>query len=333
MVEPAGRPSVSWRLRSGWRYMRAADGLYLFNDVRRIRVNASSCATCALTAIIEGEQSVEYVDGQLNHILDELCHRGVLLRGAATETAEVISPEHRAQSAYFEGIGLDPIAATEALAAASVLVLGLGGTGSVVLQHLAGGGIRTFVLVDFDNVDPSNLGRQFVHSRSAVGMSKLESARRYVADRSPDANVTVISRCVESGTDVADLLKRAGSVDVAAICIDTPPGRAFDLCAIELWRAGVPFIHGGVMMQTGVYGPLFSARHSSPHPAGFSLASEHARSLEACFSPYNTIVGAHMAAELLHHLIGGPADYQRRTFIDWFHSRYRKLPPVRPERS
>ncbi|AOW94434.1 adenylyltransferase/sulfurtransferase MoeZ [Rhodococcus sp. WMMA185] len=60
---------------------------------------------------------------------------------------------------------------------AKVLVIGAGGLGSPALLYLAAAGVGTIGIVEFDEVDMSNLQRQVIHGRSDLGRSKAESAR------------------------------------------------------------------------------------------------------------------------------------------------------------
>jgi len=60
---------------------------------------------------------------------------------------------------------------------AKVLVIGAGGLGSPALLYLAAAGVGTMGIVEFDEVDASNLQRQVIHGESDIGRPKADSAR------------------------------------------------------------------------------------------------------------------------------------------------------------
>jgi len=74
---------------------------------------------------------------------------------------------------------------------AKVLVIGAGGLGSPALLYLAAAGVGTIGLVEFDEVDESNLQRQVIHGQSDVGRSKAESAKDSVAEVNPLVDVVL----------------------------------------------------------------------------------------------------------------------------------------------
>src|SRR3972149_5128891 len=75
------------------------------------------------------------------------------------------------------------------LLAAKVLVLGAGGLGSPVSLYLALAGVGTLGIVDFDDVDLSNLQRQMLHHTHDVGRPKVESARDTIAAHNPAGKI------------------------------------------------------------------------------------------------------------------------------------------------
>jgi len=103
-----------------------------------------------------------------------------------------------------------------ALARARVLVIGLGGLGSPVLQYLAGAGVGHLGLVDADVLDASNLHRQPIYALSEVGNPKIDLARAAVAQINP--SVQVETHGVRLDADNALELIRAH--DVVVDCSD-----------------------------------------------------------------------------------------------------------------
>ena len=74
---------------------------------------------------------------------------------------------------------------------ARVLVIGAGGLGSPALLYLAAAGVGTLGIVEFDEVDESNLQRQIIHGQSDIGRPKADSARDRVAEVNPYVDVVV----------------------------------------------------------------------------------------------------------------------------------------------
>jgi sulfur-carrier protein adenylyltransferase/sulfurtransferase len=72
---------------------------------------------------------------------------------------------------------------------ARVLVVGAGGLGSPAVLYLAASGVGTIGIVDFDQVDASNLNRQVIHAFDSVGKPKTESAKEGIARINPDVEV------------------------------------------------------------------------------------------------------------------------------------------------
>jgi molybdopterin/thiamine biosynthesis adenylyltransferase len=75
------------------------------------------------------------------------------------------------------------------LIAARVLVIGAGGLGAPLLQYLAAAGIGTLGVIDHDQVDLSNLQRQVIHRTADIGVAKVASARRALAEINPEVEV------------------------------------------------------------------------------------------------------------------------------------------------
>jgi len=103
-----------------------------------------------------------------------------------------------------------------ALTRARVLIVGLGGLGSPVMQYLAGAGVGCLGLVDADVLDASNLHRQPIYSLSDVGGPKVDLARAAVAEINPSVRVETHAARLDAD-NALDLIR---SHDMVVDCSD-----------------------------------------------------------------------------------------------------------------
>lgn len=78
-------------------------------------------------------------------------------------------------------------AGQQRLAAAHVIVFGLGGVGSYAAECLARAGIGELTLVDSDTVSVTNINRQLEALTSTVGLPKAEAVAARIRDINPSA--------------------------------------------------------------------------------------------------------------------------------------------------
>lgn len=76
------------------------------------------------------------------------------------------------------------------LAAASVVVVGLGGLGSPVALYLAGAGIGKLGIVDSEDVEVSNLHRQILYTTDDLGKKKSAVAFERLSRLNPEVKIT-----------------------------------------------------------------------------------------------------------------------------------------------
>ena len=81
----------------------------------------------------------------------------------------------------------------EKLGKARVLIVGAGGLGSPVALYLAAAGVGTIGLLDFDEVELSNLQRQVIHFTRDIGRPKVASAKDRIRALNPAVNVEVFN--------------------------------------------------------------------------------------------------------------------------------------------
>jgi adenylyltransferase/sulfurtransferase len=138
------------------------------------------------------------------------------------------------------------------LKAAHVLCIGAGGLGSPSALYLAAAGVGTIGIVDFDDVDLSNLQRQILHGTKDLGRSKLESARDRLRDANPNIEVE-LHQCRFSSENASELVAR---YDLVVDGSDNFPTRYLsnDVCVF----ARRPNIYGSIFRfdgQSSVFAP------------------------------------------------------------------------------
>lgn len=72
-----------------------------------------------------------------------------------------------------------------------VAIFGVGGVGGYVAEALARSGVGTFLLVDSDTVDITNINRQIIALSSTIGKSKVEIMKERILDINPSSNVEI----------------------------------------------------------------------------------------------------------------------------------------------
>jgi molybdopterin/thiamine biosynthesis adenylyltransferase/rhodanese-related sulfurtransferase len=152
---------------------------------------------------------------------------------------------------------------------ARMLLVGAGGLGSPAALYLAAAGVGHISLVDFDEVDVSNLQRQVLHGTKDVGRPKVESARDRLLDLNPHLSLTLHATRLDSG----NALELVGEHDLVVDGTDNFGTRYLlnDACVL----AGRPNVHASVYRFEGqasvlatAEGPCYRCLYPSPPAPG-----------------------------------------------------------------
>lgn len=197
-----------------------------------------------------------------------------------------------------------------------VLMLGVGGLGSNVLQNLCGLGVGRLTLVDFDAVEPRNFARQFVYRAADIGRPKVERAAEWVREFDPSIRVDTRRQQLTSMEDVADILAETRP-DAVSAGVDSP-AEVDDWVNEACVRAGVPYCRGGMYVTEAIVfsvdpgrsaclvcrrnghdtdDALSRARIGTLHQAGVPRINRGA-------GPVATLLGSLVAFELARFLTG-----------------------------
>ena len=132
------------------------------------------------------------------------------------------------------------IAGQTVLKNSHVLIVGLGGLGSVAAQYLGACGVGRFTLLDFDRVELSNLHRQPIHSLADIGKYKTISAKESLMAGNSD----LVIETVEEKVDTHFLSQLIAGVDCVLDCSDNFKTR--QMVNQACWLGKTPLVSAAV---------------------------------------------------------------------------------------
>jgi molybdopterin/thiamine biosynthesis adenylyltransferase len=139
----------------------------------------------------------------------------------------------------------------------TALVLGCGGLGNGVALGLCRLGVRKLILVDMDLVEPSNLNRQVLFTKDAIGKRKVDAARSAL-ELSHNLRSEVETLHINATVEWKEVVSAARRSDVIFNCIDH--GSIFDYAVNSLSKVlGIPLILGSSYANTVIVN-LFSGK-------------------------------------------------------------------------
>ncbi|MDY4576075.1 MAG: tRNA threonylcarbamoyladenosine dehydratase [Intestinibacter sp.] len=83
---------------------------------------------------------------------------------------------------------------------ANVIVFGVGGVGSFACEAIVRAGVGNITIVDFDDVDITNINRQIPALHSTVGKFKVDVMKDRLLDINPDLNIKTVKKVYSAET-------------------------------------------------------------------------------------------------------------------------------------
>ena len=185
--------------------------------------------------------------------------------------------------------------------AARVIVIGAGALGSPVIQYLAAAGVGTIKVVDFDDVNLSNLQNQVLHTSRDLKRPKVASAK----DKVRNINRSIVFEDENKKLEADNILEIIDGYDLVIDCTDNYKARYLinDACVI----CGIPLVFGAIYQfegQVGIFnlngGPCYRCMFPAPPPPGLVPTCAEGGAI----SPLPGIIGSIQENEALKLIIG-----------------------------
>jgi adenylyltransferase/sulfurtransferase len=170
-----------------------------------------------------------------------------------------------------------------------VLIVGVGGLGSPVAMYLAAAGVGNLILVDFDQVELSNLQRQIVHDTSQLGQYKVISAKNKLDKINPNVKITAINQKL----DLSHF-----DVDVVVDCSDNFATRFMvNKACID---KGIPLVSGAALRWGGQVA-VFNNKNGPCYQCLYDNIEEQAEtcSESGIIAPLVGVIGSIQALEVM----------------------------------
>lgn len=207
-------------------------------------------------------------------------------------------------------IGVEGI---EKLKKAKVMVIGAGALGSICAMYLAGAGIGTITVADFDTIDLSNLPRQLFYSTKEAGESKAKKLVERIMALNPNCNAKALTVMVNK-ENAGELLS---GYDFVVDATDNP-GSKFNTDRV-CQKLGLHYCIGGV---SGFRGQVMSCSPNSiPYSEIFSpegvCSGITPCSISGVLGPTAGVIACIQASETIKHITGaGDMLYNKLFSID-----------------
>lgn len=124
-----------------------------------------------------------------------------------------------------------------------VYIAGAGGLGTHQVVELQRIGVKKIYIIDYDNIDATNLNRQILYGREDIGKSKVDVAKDRLNSFDLGTEVVAINGMIDRNTTIP------GDVDIVYDALDNFDTR-FILERLA-GDSGLPLIHGGVSSWYG----------------------------------------------------------------------------------
>ncbi|WP_343152809.1 HesA/MoeB/ThiF family protein [Buchnera aphidicola] len=182
-----------------------------------------------------------------------------------------------------------------------ILIIGLGGLGSVVSMYLLASGVNTLFISDGDVLELSDLQRQIIYDNNQLGKLKSELVKKRLTKMNPNCKITAISEYLNE-KNIHFFIKK---VDIILDCTDNLTTRRIinKFCV----KANKPLL---IASAIGFKGQLIVIQPPWKFGCYSCLWPENIKENNNCeslgiFSPITGIIGSFQVLETLKLILNG----------------------------
>lgn len=200
---------------------------------------------------------------------------------------------------YYERFNSSSLVTNERIENYKVCIVGVGGIGGNVLQLLVAAGIKSFILIDSDTVEWSNLNRQFLYRPEDIGKPKVEICEKFIKSYNTECEVYTYKDRISNSSDLLDILSN-NHVDMIIQCADSPSDInqiAIDVCK----KIKLTLSYAGVGIDFGFFEVVDINKLKETSVDKFPRNQFIPK---GSFGTTNSIISSYLAHDILQYIIG-----------------------------
>lgn len=200
----------------------------------------------------------------------------------------------------------NPTQVQDAISSSTIVILGCGGTGSIVAEHLVRSGAKNLVILDGGIVDIPDMNRQTLYYPNDCGRYKTEVLKERLTQFDTALKITTVTQLIRNKEDITEILN-AHRPNLVINCADTPIGLIHAWVAEACLETNVPALFGGVGLCSGTLGPLLVSdkakqEYSKKTRQAHTLLKDNQNILKASLSFTNSMMAVWIALEAFKFL-------------------------------
>ena len=263
---------------------------------------------------------------QLKNGLDPTSIKGVLDSRSIVSTlfsekfiSTSIQPEYKSndvlydQKIYYSCFSNNYNKVCKSISQSNIIVVGLGGLGTEILRHCISSGVGSILCIDHDNIESSNLNRQYLFSRNDIGLSKVDVIKSKLESNNIDSEIYTSKTFIKEEVDIyKSLEEHFPAFDNTSLIIcaaDEPPGKIESICINFAINENIPCLLTSMHIGRGTFSLVTNTSSLKVAKNFYKRVQETASdqsigTIKGSSSWENSIVGSICSGFAIKHLAG-----------------------------
>ena len=196
------------------------------------------------------------------------------------------------------------------LNSSEVTIFGLGGLGNLLSTYIASSGIKKINLVDFDNIEETNLQRQINFSKDDIGLLKIDVIENVLKSKHPDILIKKYDKKIISSFQVENIIK-----DSDVVLDGTDNFEVRKIINMACLQKNKKLIIGAVEGYTGQLMSVIPEKSACYECVYEDLVDNNSCSDSGVLAPLVGMISSMMAIECINIITGNKSSYENKLLI------------------